>query len=198
MSILKIRDENGNVHPIAIMKGDKGDGVPEGGTTGQVIKKTADGTEWGDTGVPDNGIAGQVLKKTESGTEWGDVVTCEILLQNNDINLDTFTIEKRGLYEVTMFYSQANLAGFLDPASYVHEEKFLISVSDLDKQQWIASLALLYMDNGVPKYRKAGILYKNKTFTATYAHVVVSGSTVEERTNKRAYIAEVRLIIPYD
>lgn len=49
---------------------------PEGGTTGQVLKKTADGVEWGDDEkgfeLPSGGSVGQVLKKTASGTEWAN------------------------------------------------------------------------------------------------------------------------------
>lgn len=203
MSILKMRDENGTIHSIAIMKGDKGDGVPDGGTTGQVIKKTADGTEWGDTGVPDGGSAGQVLKKTESGTAWGDVdisSKCETLLTNTDVSVNSYTIEKRGLYEVKMRYSTADRKP--SPTSgwnYLHYNTFLVSVSDFDQEQWVASLALVYMDNGVPKFREAGIQYKNKTFTAVYKHVIVDDTGVEEANNgDRAYLAEVKLIIPYE
>lgn len=203
MSILKMRDENGTIHSIAIMKGDKGDGVPDGGTTGQVIKKTEDGTEWGDTGVPDGGSAGQVLKKTESGTAWGDVdisSKCEVLFTNTDVSVNSYTISKRGLYEVKMIYSTAGRKS--SPTSgwvYNNSNTFLVSVSDFSKEQWVASLALVYMDNGVPKFRKAGIQYKNKTFTAVYNHVIVDDTGVEEANNAdRAYLAEVKLIIPYE
>ena len=87
MGILKIRDEDGIVRTIASIKGEKGnDGV----------------------GVPEGGTKGQVIKRTEVGAEWGNIAPCEVLLQNSDISIDTFTIEKRGLYEVKMFYSTAD------------------------------------------------------------------------------------------
>lgn len=44
MSVLKIKDQNGNW--IEIPAG--GDGVPSGGTPGQVLKKTNGGTGWFD------------------------------------------------------------------------------------------------------------------------------------------------------
>ena len=49
-------------------------GLPSGGTDGQVLTKTADGSEWSDapSGLPDGGTEGQVLTKGESGPEWGD------------------------------------------------------------------------------------------------------------------------------
>lgn len=50
------------------------DPLPTGGTTGQVLTKTADGSEWSDapSGLPDGGTEGQVLTKGESGPEWAD------------------------------------------------------------------------------------------------------------------------------
>ena len=49
-------------------------GLPSGGTDGQVLTKTADGSEWSDapSGLPDGGTEGQVLTKGESGPEWAD------------------------------------------------------------------------------------------------------------------------------
>ena len=77
MSILKIRDENGKIHSIAIMKGDKGEGVPDGGTKGQVVKKTEDGTEWADMAVE-----------------------TEVVMSNSNTSVSTASITQRGLYEV--------------------------------------------------------------------------------------------------
>lgn len=55
-----------------------GDSYPAGGTTGQVLTKTASGVEWKDIPetkdeLPSGGTDGQVLTKTESGTAWQDV-----------------------------------------------------------------------------------------------------------------------------
>lgn len=49
-------------------------GLPEGGTVGQVVTKTADGAEWANvpTEIPAGGAAGQVLTKTDDGIEWGN------------------------------------------------------------------------------------------------------------------------------
>lgn len=49
-------------------------GLPSGGTDGQVLTKTADGSEWSDapSGLPDGGTPGQMLYQGESGPEWGD------------------------------------------------------------------------------------------------------------------------------
>lgn len=48
-------------------------GLPSGGTDGQVLTKTADGSEWSDapSGLPDGGTPGQMLYQGESGAEWG-------------------------------------------------------------------------------------------------------------------------------
>lgn len=47
---------------------------PTGGTAGQVLTKTADGSAWEDapSGLPDGGVEGQMLYKSADGTEWGD------------------------------------------------------------------------------------------------------------------------------
>ena len=49
-------------------------GLPSGGTDGQVLTKTADGSEWSDapSGLPDGGTPGQMLYQGANGPEWGD------------------------------------------------------------------------------------------------------------------------------
>lgn len=49
-------------------------GIPDGGTTGQVLTKTSTGEEWSDapSGLPEGGTEGQVIKKTADGAEWDD------------------------------------------------------------------------------------------------------------------------------
>lgn len=47
---------------------------PTGGTAGQVLTKTADGSAWEDapSGLPDGGADGQMLYKSADGAAWGD------------------------------------------------------------------------------------------------------------------------------
>ena len=47
---------------------------PSGGTAGQVLTKTADGSAWEDapSGLPDGGADGQMLYKSADGAAWGD------------------------------------------------------------------------------------------------------------------------------
>lgn len=47
---------------------------PSGGTAGQVLTKTADGSAWEDapSGLPDGGSEGQMLYKAADGAAWGD------------------------------------------------------------------------------------------------------------------------------
>ena len=57
-----------------------GDSFPAGGTTGQVLTKTASGVEWknipeAEDELPSGGTKGQVLTKTSSGTAWQNVPT---------------------------------------------------------------------------------------------------------------------------
>lgn len=51
-----------------------GASLPEGGTEGQVLTKTAGGAAWQDpqAAFPEGGTTGQVLKKTSSGVEWAN------------------------------------------------------------------------------------------------------------------------------
>lgn len=50
--------------------------VPTGGTAGQVLTRTADGSAWEDapSGLPDGGTEGQMLYKAADGAEWGNPV----------------------------------------------------------------------------------------------------------------------------
>ncbi|MBR3428981.1 MAG: hypothetical protein IKG87_02665 [Clostridia bacterium] len=68
---------------LASLKGEKGYGIPDGGTTGQILKKASDEDydfEWGGTinpeaAVPSGGTTGQILKKTSDADydcEWDD------------------------------------------------------------------------------------------------------------------------------
>lgn len=172
MSILKIRDENGNVHPIAIMKGDKGDGVPDGGTKGQVIKKT------------------------ESGTEWSDFTAaskCAALFTNTDTAISSASITQRGLYEVKMACAVTNNT---NPAASAYDKKriWLVSISDLTLTQSQEFVVGYYTLNGEMKDQTATIAYANQTFTSSYYHRTADGSSAKNNS----YIAEVRLIIPYE
>lgn len=56
----------------AIEKIEAVQGLPAGGTTGQVVTKTAEGVEWAaaPSGLPAGGTTGQVVTKTASGAEW--------------------------------------------------------------------------------------------------------------------------------
>lgn len=223
MSILKIRDENGNIHSIATMKGDKGDGVPDGGSAGQVIKKTADGTEWGDTGVPDGGVAGQVLKKTADGTAWGDIAeipkggnagqvvkkteegvgwgdvtsACTAIFTNTDIAVNSYTITKRGLYEVKIFCALSQ-ESYPAAAHYNKACKCLMSISDLNETQEQRLVIGSYTQGSIPHDLAATIKYESGTFSSHYNHVYVSGSSVMYPSGEHSYLAEVRLIIPYN
>lgn len=67
---------NAAIFDFVIPKGDTGDGgVPTDGEVGQVLTKTATGTEWQDAqaGLPSGGTTGQVLTKTASGETWQDL-----------------------------------------------------------------------------------------------------------------------------
>lgn len=59
---------------------------PSGGTAGQVLTKTADGSAWEDapSGLPAGGTEGQMLYKTADGTEWGDKPNIYVNIEYSD------------------------------------------------------------------------------------------------------------------
>lgn len=59
---------------------------PAGGTAGQVLTKTADGSAWENapSGLPDGGSEGQMLYKTADGTEWGDKPNIYVNIEYSD------------------------------------------------------------------------------------------------------------------
>lgn len=75
-----------------------GAGIPEGGTTGQVLTKTEDGAEWQDpqATLPEGGTTGQVLTKTASGVEWKDVPEGENELPSGGTNGQVLTKTSSG------------------------------------------------------------------------------------------------------
>lgn len=69
---------------------ESGSNLPEGGTEGQVLTKTANGAAWQDpqAAFPEGGSTGQVLKKTSSGVEWAN---------DNDTTYQNATQSQAGL-----------------------------------------------------------------------------------------------------
>lgn len=59
---------------------------PTGGTAGQVLTKTADGSAWEDapSGLPDGGTEGQMLYKAADGAVWGDKPIIYVNITGND------------------------------------------------------------------------------------------------------------------
>lgn len=59
---------------------------PSGGTAGQVLTKTADGSAWEDapSGLPEGGTEGQMLYKSADGAEWGDKPNIYVNIEYSD------------------------------------------------------------------------------------------------------------------
>ena len=55
--------------------------VPDGGTTGQILKKTETGTEWADApkSLPDGGTVGDALVKSTNGGSWETPVEASLV-----------------------------------------------------------------------------------------------------------------------
>lgn len=180
MSILKIRDADGSIKGIATFKGDKGEGVPDGGTAGQIMKKTEGGTEWADLSAHDTAV-----------------------FQNTDISVTSASITQRGLYEVKVVYALTQ-GSLPSAASFSNTHKFLMSVSDLSEtqeQKVAVGEGDVVLNNKVYP-NEVWVEYNSQTFTA---HSVIRESvtvdsipSVSTIRDKHSYLAEVRLIIPYE
>ena len=176
MAILKIRDADGNIKPIAIMKGDKGDGIPDGGSAGQVVKKTADGTEWADFAS-----------------------TPSVVMSNTDTTVTTVAITQKGLYEVEVAYSRV---GTYDGR---HRQLVSIDDLS-KTQKWESSLfsflrSYLNSDDRVD-HRMLTLTYDNGVLSSQMSsnEVHIYSSRFAESVsviNNSHFIAEVKLLIPY-
>ena len=96
---------------------------PSGGTAGQVLTKTANGSAWENapSGLPDGGTEGQIIKKTADGAEWDDaewlplnggtltgrLTTPELWGKSPDSSLPFFSMNaSSGSINIPMFYSR--------------------------------------------------------------------------------------------
>lgn len=170
MSLLKIREPDGTVHSIATFKGNKGDGVPDGGEAGQVLKKTEDGTEWGEVSAPPH----IVLSNTE-----------------NDKTITSVGITQRGLYEVRVriFYLKNSSTGY---GTYSDFYRAVVSISDLSASFDQDVYNELDSDS---RFCRCYLLYADGTISAEYSVYIGNGTTPGSNV---AYLSEVRLILPYD
>lgn len=98
---------------------------PSGGTAGQVLTKTADGSAWEDapSGLPDGGTEGQMLYKTADGTEWGDKPVMYVNIIDNDNS--GYTADKK-LSEIKDAYQKgffiiANTPNGIIPMTGIYE-----------------------------------------------------------------------------
>ena len=177
MSILKIRDADGNIKSIAIMKGDKGEGVPDGGSAGQIVKKTKEGTEW-------------VYPSA----------TPAVVMSNTDTTVTSVAITQKGLYEVEVAYSLVSTKVerhrqlvSIDDLSKTQEWESTVGVlhrastnlTEYDAEQYLSTLTY---DNGV-------LSSKNRVRTTRLYSNRLQSYVVD--SNSLSYITEVRLLIPY-
>lgn len=88
--------------------------VPEKGTEGQVLTKTADGYEWADAPdeLPGGGTEGQVLAKSASGYAWQDIPE-EIPTDGTDGQILTKTASGYGWADAPETYPDGGKAGQL-------------------------------------------------------------------------------------
>ena len=184
MGVLKIRDENGKVHTITTFKGDKGEpgkdgkngvGVPDGGNVGQVMKKTADGTGWGDIFDKDPPL----LSNTE-----------------NDTTITSVGITQIGLYDIKVrVFTQTKSDG---TGTYSPFYRAVMSISDLgdsfDREIYCEIRVDSSGDVKESSLYRCYLRYADGTISVRYGYSNGSSSSSLDFP----YLSEVRLIMSYD
>ena len=91
-------------------------GIPDGGTTGQVLTKTSTGEEWSDapSGLPEGGTEGQILEKTSSGAAWVDAPESGLTQEQAD---ERYLQLSGGVMTGSLNVSGNQIYGLLTPSS---------------------------------------------------------------------------------
>ncbi len=97
---------------------------PTGGTAGQVLTKTADGSAWENapSGLPDGGAEGQMLYKAADGAEWSDkpVMYVNITESGGTYSADKKLSEIKDAYQKG-FFIIANTPNGIIPMTDIYE-----------------------------------------------------------------------------
>ncbi len=147
---------------------------PDGGTAGQVLTKTADGSAWEDapSGLPEGGTEGQVLKRGASGPEWGDkpVMYVNITESGGTYSADkTFAEIESAIeseYSVVANVKEENEeleVGFILPLAHFVSGSVVMFSLYLDGSYYFASVAA----NNFASYSEVKIKAISISFTPT-------------------------------
>lgn len=164
--------------------GPQGQGVPAGGTSGQVLAKSTDAdyqTEWVNQpeGLPAGGTTGQVVTKTDSGAEWADAPTGNWELVQD---LPYFQFFKNG-NTIAVYFKQMN-SGFFTA------EPSTTTVNGISYKRWFR---LFNLNTGLnPDYSPSAgetIPYTNSSSGTNWYIRVVGG--------RENFAIQVTAIQPY-
>lgn len=164
---------------------------PTGGTAGQVLTKTADGSAWEDapSGLPDGGVEGQMLYKSADGAAWGDkpVMYVHITWSGNNYTADKTLSEIYQAYQ-NGYVVYCNLVnwGFL-PMSSINSNRaaFFSTYNDGSSPDDIAGISadvVVIEDSGVSvtkDFDLSSIFLENPS-GGTPGQVLTKTSTGEE------------------
>lgn len=112
---------------------------PTGGTAGQVLTKTADGSSWENapSGLPDGGTEGQMLYKSADGAVWGDNPIIYVNITGN--NSSGYTADKT-LSEIKDAYQKgffiiANTPNGIIPMTGIYENNANFIEFDMERKR---------------------------------------------------------------
>ena len=142
---------------------------PTGGTAGQVLTKTADGSTWEDapSGLPDGGTEGQMLYQGGNGPEWGDkpVMYVNITESGGTYSADKKLSEIKDAYQKG-FFIIANTPNGIIPMTDIYENN--ASFIEFDMRHKRTNEYLVKEDNVIFQMTAmsnfaSGVSYDNNT-----------------------------------
>lgn len=177
---------------------------PTGGTAGQVLTKTADGSAWEDapSGLPDGGAPGQTLYKSGNGTEWGNPVgkadknsldsTGEIF-NNYERNEATGEYSHAEGWRVIASGSSSHAEGdSVEASGYASHAEGMFTTASGDESHSEGSNTVASGDyshveglNTIASGRSQHVQgkYNIEDNSDTYAHIVGNGNSANTRSN---------------
>ena len=164
-----------NILQLGIPKGDTGLGIPEGGSAGQVVKRTVDGTEWAyDTGAVYNSEDG-LQEMAEDGTN-DPIYNFGITQGGMSASMSVM----RDSPEVAVDYSKSsvsyrNAIGADADGPYV-DLNLSGETGGATKYRYIDDVDSMLTTDGIPTAKAAYAAAKGNTLSGTKTGVVVTAS----------------------
>lgn len=142
---------------------------PSGGTAGQVLTKTADGSSWEDapSGLPDGGADGQMLYKGANGPEWSDkpVMYVNIIESSGTYSANKKLSEIKDAYQKG-FFIVANTPNGIIPMTGINENNANFIEFDVDHKRTNEYLVkedrVIYQMTAMSNFA-SGVSYNNRS-----------------------------------